>query len=702
MYNFRDVTETTSEGVSLPSEALKINGEYIENLISGYRTLTVEGREALSPEITTNETGIRDGSTLKGKRYPARIIRITYQLIAASNEAFREAYNKLASILDVKDAELIFDDEPDKFFTGTPSYIGEVEPGKNAVVGEFEILCADPFKYSVLEYVVAPEQGETSVVIDYGGTYKGFPTLEADFFNEDEASEDGETVTELTGSGDCGYVAFFNEDEKIIQIGDPDEVDGEAVAKSQTLFNQQFTKSSSWGSAAQSLWGLNKGITSSDAVVQAGAMGMEAVPNIQTLSAALGAAITLLKAKSTAEAPYIHYAISAKTTERTENSVKVNVTVDTRLDNAYSYFGKGYSLSGSVYIGGSWHDMVLKESSEYWRSTTVHKKSFTATVTGLDVDTNKLTGIKFKAWRTDGAGGKSGVLSETACADLQIPEFMKATADTYYLAPVNFGTGSDWHGPSITRTIPADATDEVGAANFTLTYEQKMFDGSKRNHRIGAFQVLLVSGSGTGRKIVAGVNVYKGSKGKNAKLRFYINNKVVETRTIDLSTYGYNLLTQKGKKQTATITKTGNKVSFNIWGNKAVYRDNAITDTAVTEVTFTFSRFGIDFGVDTNGDPLNEPLIHNGLYWAKFVKNNCDTYKDVPNKFSANDVLEADCKTGEIFLNGVATPSLGALGNDWEGFYLTPGVNQIGFSHSDWVAAGYAPTFKVKYREVFL
>ena len=119
MYNFRDVTET-SEGVSLPSEALKINGEYIENLIEGYRTLTVEGREALSPEVGTYETGIRDGSTMRGKRYPARVIRITYQLIATSDEAFREAYNKLAAILDVEDAELIFDDEPDKFFKGTP------------------------------------------------------------------------------------------------------------------------------------------------------------------------------------------------------------------------------------------------------------------------------------------------------------------------------------------------------------------------------------------------------------------------------------------------------------------------------------------------------------------------------------------------------------------------------------------------------
>ena len=47
MYNFIDVNEV-SEGVVLPSEALQINGEFIENLIPGYRTLNVSGREALS------------------------------------------------------------------------------------------------------------------------------------------------------------------------------------------------------------------------------------------------------------------------------------------------------------------------------------------------------------------------------------------------------------------------------------------------------------------------------------------------------------------------------------------------------------------------------------------------------------------------------------------------------------------------------
>ena len=64
--------------------------------------------------------------------------------------------------------------------------------------------------------------------------------------------------------------------------------------------------------------------------------------------------------------------------------------------------------------------------------------------------------------------------------------------------------------------------------------------------------------------------------------------------------------------------------------------------------------------------------------------------------------MTANCRTGEITRNGMPAPELGALGNDWENFYLTPGQNQIGFSYSDWVPAGYAPKMGVKYREVYL
>ena len=687
MYNFIDVNEA-SESTWLPSEALKINGEYIENLIDGYRTLQVAGREGLSPELTTIETGVRDGSTLKNKRFPDRVITVTYQLLAESNEAFREAFNKLAGILNVENAELIFNDEQDKFYTGTPSKIGDVEPGLNCIVGEFEILCTDPFKYSVLEYEAEADLEEGTILIDYKGTYKSYPTLVSRFYNEEEIDEDGETIKVLTGGGDCGYVAFFNEDERIIQIGDPDEVDGEtAYAKSQTLFNLGFNKVNSWGNAAKQLCKVNSGVTSSNTVVQTGDIGMGvasyAVPATQTSTSG-----TLLTATSRAANPYVNYSVVAKTSERTQTSVKVAITITASLNNEESYFLTGYGLKASVYIGGAWHDVTLKNTDDQWRGKTGHSVNLVVTVTGLTANTNALTGIKFKVARTDNLG-KTGILNVTSCNNLTISKYVADVPETYYLTAKDFGIGSNWHGASITRTIPADASGVTGAIDFTLSYSQKMCIGYGKYgpNQLGAFQVLLVSGSGANKTIVAGVNIYKGSCGKKANLRFYINGAVAETTTVDMSYNNRYFYSSKS----STITKTGDTVVFNICGIRRTFRNEDITSAAVTEATFTFSRWGTKPG-----------LSYNGLYWAKFVKNNCNTWKDIPNKFSANDLMEADCKTGEIFLNGIHTPGLGALGNDWERFYLKPGLNQIGFAYSDWVKDDCAPNPKVRYREVYL
>lgn len=687
MYNFIDVNEASESNV-LPSEALKINGEYIENQISGYRTLNVQGREALTPDVVTYTTGVRDGSRLKSKRFPERIITVTYQIVAESNQAFREAYNRLGRILNVEDAELIFNDEQDKFFIGTPCTIEPVNPGTNAVVGVFEILCADPFKYSVVEYEAVPTLDDASVLIDYNGTYKAFPTLEADFFDESDTSADGESAATLTGSGDCGYVAFFTEDKSIIQLGDPDEVNEEnAYEKSQTLVNSTFKTSSAWGSAAKKQWAVNSGLTSSDYYAQTGSIGM-GVASYAVSSNTGSTSGTLLTATSTRDAPHVKYTVTAKATNRTKDSVKVTVSITAAMTrNDYYWYNAGVLVT-SVYIGGAWRNVTMKAASDRWNGASGHTKNITVTVTGLSESTTALTGIKFKAYRNDSLG-YSGILGETACTNLTIPKYVADVPETYYLTASNFGSGSNGHGPSITRTIPADASGEVGAKNFTLSYSQKMSIGSGNSatSEYGAFQVLLISGSGTSREIVCGVNVYKESSGTKAKLRFYLNHKVMETIDIDLS-YGNQYF--KSSK-TSTIKKTGQTVSFNICGVQRTYHDSAIANVAVNQITFTFSQIG-----------TKAKLAYNGLYWAKFVKNNCDTLKDIPNKFSANDVVVADCKNGEITLNGASAPELGALGNDWEGFYLTPGLNQIGVAYSDWVSKGYEPKFKIRYREVFL
>ena len=558
MYGFIDTTEVFGSA-TLPSEALKINGEYIEHLIPGYRTLSVSGREALSTELSTFETGSRDGSTLKNRRFPARTIVVKYQLLAESSGSFREAYNKLAKILNVEDAELIFNDEQDKFFKGTPSAFKEIEPGSNCVVGEFEIFCADPFKYSATEYEIEPtalDDGSNVFIVDYKGTYKAYPRLEAKFYSENEA--DGDTVVQLTGSGDCGYVAYFNENGKMIQLGDPDEVDSvhdETIPKAQTLTNQLFNSSSSWGSAAQGLWALNEGATPWSDLAQAG-------------------------------------------------SVKI--------------------------------------------------------------------------------GSHNGM---------------------YHLTAADYGTGSGWHGPSITRRLPSDASGEAGAKNFFCSFaplfSNRKLNGELARDQFGGFQIMILSGTGENRKVLAGISYHKGGE-TSETVNIYVNDKLKDKSNgasfLHLSKYG----TIEELVKWSSIEKSGNRMRFTIgdYGNgkggastqlTCYCYDEGFEDMAATEVVYTFFKYG------------DKPALEqNGLWGIKFIKNNCSQWKDVPNKFSPNDILVADCGNGTIFLNNIQTPGLGALGNDWEEFYLKPGTNQIGMAYSEWLQDDYAPAFKMRYREVFL
>lgn len=690
MYKFIDTTEV-SEGATLPSEALQINGEYIENLIDGYRTLHVSGREALAQEIETYETGIRDGSTLKNRRYPARTIIVTYQLIAKDAEAFRAAYNKLGGLLDVEEAELIFNDEPDMFFKGTPMILGGIEPGKNAVIGEIEFFCADPFKYSVIEYEAEPwDNDKGTILIDYNGTHKAFPTLEAEFFNEEEFSEDGETDTELTGSGECGYVAFFNENEKIIQLGDPDEEDGEnAYAKSQTLLNQSYKNSNSWGTAAKKLWAVNSMIGQESTAVMEGnvAMGVASYAKASVPAATSG---TLLKVTSKANKPVMHHTVTAKATDRTANSVKVTFAITTALDKSENFFGKGYSMKAHIYVAGAWREVTMKTTSQRWEGKSGHTKNITVTITGLSASTTSITGIKFKVTRPDGLG-TAGQLGETACSNLKISAYPTAEPETYYLHPTSYGnTTNKYHGPSITRTLPADASGELGAVNFTLTYKQKLSIGSASSatNQRGGFRVMLTDSSGAN---VAGVRIYKSANGKKGNIDFFVKGKKVHTASIDLSYNNKHFGSKETAVKTSKITKSGKKVTFAIAGITKSFNNADLATVAVRKVTFMFEQYA-----------QRAALSYNGLYWCKFVKNNCDTWRDIPNKFSANDIVKADCKAGKIYLNGVEAPELGALGNDWEEFYLRPGLNQIGLAYSEWVTAEYAPSFRIRYREVFL
>ena len=669
----------------ITSKSMKINDEYIESLIEGYTTIDATGREMLEAEQETTEIGHTDGSVFEYMRYTERTIEVSFVIEGKTREELLLKLRQLSGILNVTNAEFVFNDEPDVYYVGTID--GEPDVGitmgvssdNGVAAGTFSILCSDPFKYSVVEYEAeASIDDPNSIFIDYGGTYKSHPVLEVDFYKEIET--DDETTTELTGNGDCGYVAFFTEDEKIIQLGDPDEEDGQTIeGKSETLISQTFSKTSSWGSAAKALWAQNSGVVVPSEMVKTGSIGMKVATYTVPAKTKNTSGKVLSSAKSDVGGPYIYYSVSLYTSNRTTNSVKVKATITASLANSASYFLTGYGLKGSLYVGGEWHSVTIKKTSAQWRGKTAHTVNMSFTVTGLSSGTSSLSNIKFKVSRTD-SYGTTGTLNERKCKSISISTYEASVPATYYLGASNYGTSTGkWHGPTIKRTVSE-------SQDFSVTWKHRMSIGNSSGgtKQMGAFQLTLADNSG---KVIVGIRILKSKAGKYASLIFYLNGVQKSKSDIDLS-YNNKYL---GKTGTCSINKSGSNVTFNIGGYKKTYNEDAIKDLKVSQLTVGFEQYS----------SVNA-LTYNGLTWMKYVRNNRDSWKDIPNKFTSNDVLEADCKDGEIYLNGNRTPSLGALGNDWEEFYLKPGMNQIGFGYSSWVVDGYAPTFKIRYREVFL
>lgn len=232
MYKFVD-TISKQSATELPSEALCINGKYIENEIEGYRTLSVEGRELLESEVLSTQIGNQDGRRYRQKRDESRIIQVNYQILSNSPEEFREKFNKLMGLISDEESKLVFADEPDKYFTGTKESVGDVDPGKLNVKGNFAFTCSDPYKYKNTEKTAKNRSGNT-VTLQNDGT-KATPIN-----------------VKATMQSDNGYIGLTLDD-RFYQIGHPEEVDGNDYQVNVTLFDDHLWQDKGWK--------VNQGIT---------------------------------------------------------------------------------------------------------------------------------------------------------------------------------------------------------------------------------------------------------------------------------------------------------------------------------------------------------------------------------------------------------------------------------------------------------
>ena len=214
MYAFVDTVNSGIVGTNLPTEAMSYNGVYLENEIDGYRTLSVTGRELMESEVTDQEIDGMDGSYYRYKTTPARTITVKYQLRARGSREFRDAFNKMNKLLSGEQVKVIFNDESDKYFIGTKTSNTQVDGGSNNVIGEIEIYCSDPCKYSTTEKEFTAIDGVLNIVNE------GTVPVSVDY--------------DITTTSETGYIGLVSE-EGIMQYGKIEELDGETYQRSELL-----------------------------------------------------------------------------------------------------------------------------------------------------------------------------------------------------------------------------------------------------------------------------------------------------------------------------------------------------------------------------------------------------------------------------------------------------------------------------------
>lgn len=166
MYDFRD---TKQSAFPLQNKLqMFINGVNLDKQLNGFRTLAVYGRELVSRNITTTEyRRVKIGQTMRsyvnkaassknsyenkflGSNLSSRTLTVEYDLRTKTSKEFIEAFELLNYHLDQEQAQIIFTDDREFFWTGTITVAETPDINNLWVKSSFEIECPNPFKTSV-------------------------------------------------------------------------------------------------------------------------------------------------------------------------------------------------------------------------------------------------------------------------------------------------------------------------------------------------------------------------------------------------------------------------------------------------------------------------------------------------------------------------------------------------------------------------
>lgn len=683
MYDFIDTTDTQADRF-LPSEAMNINGEFLEDVISGYRTLTVSGRELLSSEIERMQIGRTDGEKELYSRLPIREITVQYQLLTKSPTEFRGAFNKLNYKLKQEKSTIIFNDEPDKYFIGTKSEIDSVPTGVNNITSTFTILCTDPIKYTINPRIfnnIKPGTTGENLVLDPEFRYKDkYWKSWAHLLNE---THDGSNIlradfsTPSAGANDPTAGNWFQVNSASTRIVTGLKVGSAFSASVDVRIMQGSTQATTTSLVIEERTGIGGTLLKRHIVAPAalslGTWQTLSLVNYKVTNSATkalnlavscydGGIVDISKPLLNLGATLIPYAEPAE--QLTETMEIMNqgtyrawpiIRAKMNGENGLVAFANN---KGAVLQFGNPEETDIKTGKRSDKVLDIPMRNNGSLFTFNDGGITTYPNYVGDATRPNLAQGS---VSWTLAGDGMTPVF-------------STGSATAWHGPRARiTTIPKNYAN-LDTGDFKFENRINFDTNAKKQGRIE-----MVVGSGTDYIMAMTVRDSNPSKDEII-VEFHTIRGLQKSITLDRKKF-------TGAYFGVDMTRDGQKLEFKFTRPKQVNADKVVSVSATESLTINCPEaYGLPVTELSCWFQRFQTTNHVGMQWwdSKFTWINEPTVSNVPNTFNDGDLLEIDVRKRLVMVNGVENNQLHALGNMWEGFALDTGVTTIQPVASSW------------------
>ncbi|MBB1166803.1 distal tail protein Dit [Lacticaseibacillus paracasei] len=714
MYDFRETTPFKgSDDNHRPAEAMLIDGQYIEDLIPGYSTLQVSGRELLSQSIEKQTIGKSDGEFIQYARNPSREIIVGYRLAAADNLSFRQAFYKLNSILHGDSHHVSFNDDPSKYWIATFSDIDDVPKGRNAITSSFTLFIPDGIAHSVATktadntpYKDVPmnmltdsgfESGKTSANVVWGvpddsvrtvkviSATNSFPTPFGNYMLRiDNSSSDSSAIPDqyasypitpvLIKKGETWTYSYY--------YATAGTATGQASDYLQTTEGPLFELSmghdpretsggqTKWHRFVKT-WTADKDVTVTQLrfgfVKTSASIGWLCIDNIK-----LGQEPTVSPWSPNPADPE-YYSDTITVHNGGTYPVEPVITATMHADNGLIALINGQ--------GG-----VLQFGNPEEADGVERKRSEVARYEGFDKEP---AGVAYNTGQTN-----SHYYYISAQKNVMEGSVKYADDDGSAVEPVFLPTNSHyWEGPS----VHLKTTNASNGSNTGSVFAKWRYKFNSSVNALGAIEMTLDNDTGVAYQVIIRSN-YAGKD--DVDVQVFAGSTLVFQQTLNRRVFS------NGRYYEAKLTKLGNTLNLQLAGivqggitpSEVITRNPPLimppimltSDEAslpITGATLWFQRFE------------NYPYPDMGVYDMDIEWLNVDYWTDLSNRFSAGDVATIDVANRQILVNGVVNADLQLIDNDWKKFRLLPGDTQILTQRSSW-AKPYE--VEVAFKEAFL